>query len=147
MDIKTVINERYKETEIHVCKDRTDDEVKNIVETLHSMYDTILTGTDPVGNRCRIRPAEIFSFYAEAQHVVALGKDTRYTMNEKLYQLEKLLESLGFVRISKSEIVNFRKIKALDLGITGTIKVILRNGYETYTSRRNVARIKELLNQ
>ena len=145
MDIKTVINEKYKETELHVCKDRLDDEVRGIVDTLHSMYDAAFTGTDEVGNRCMLRPAEIFSFYAEGQHVIALGSDHRYTMNEKLYQLESLLETQGFVRISKSELVNFRKIKALDLGVTGTIKVILRNGYETYTSRRNVAKIKELL--
>lgn len=145
MDIKTVIHERYNETEIHVCKDHLDDEVRSIVDTLHSMYDTAFTGTDEVGNRCRLRPGEIFSFYAEGQHVIALGSDRRYTLNEKLYRLESQLESQGFVRISKSELVNFRKIKALDLGVTGTIKVILRNGYETYTSRRNVAKIKELL--
>lgn len=38
-----------------------------------------------------------------------------------------------------------KKIRSLDVSLTGTIKVIMKNGYETYTSRRNVAKLKELL--
>ena len=145
MNIKTIIHEKYPDTEIHVCKDRLDSEVHGIVDLLHTMFDTAFTGTDEAGNRCAVRPSEIYSFYAEGQRVIALGETKRYTLSEKLYQLEKMLEKAGFVRISKSEIVNFRKIKLLDLGMTGTIRVILKNGYETYASRRNVAKIREML--
>ena len=145
MDIKTIIHDKYPDTEIHVCKDRLDDEVRGIVDTLHTMFDTAFSGTDEVGNRCTIRPSEIYSFYAEGQHVIALGAEKRYTLSEKLYQLEEMLEKTGFVRISKSEIVNFRRIKSLDLGMTGTIRVTLKNGYETYASRRNVSKIREML--
>jgi DNA-binding LytR/AlgR family response regulator len=38
-----------------------------------------------------------------------------------------------------------KKIKSLDMSVTGTIRVIMKNDYETYVSRRNVARIKERL--
>ena len=88
---------------------------------------------------------EVYSFYSEGQRVIAMDKDKKYVIQRKLYELEEEYGSLYFVRISKSEIVNFRKIKSLDLSITGTIKVIMKNGYETYTSRRNVAKIKEML--
>ena len=40
---------------------------------------------------------------------------------------------------------NYKRIRSLDLGLTGTIRVIMKNGYETYSSRRNVAKLKELL--
>ena len=94
MDIKTIIHDKYPDTEIHVCKDRLDDEVRGIVDTLHTMFDTAFSGTDEVGNRCTIRPSEIYSFYAEGQRVIALGETKRYTLSEKLYQLEKMLENL-----------------------------------------------------
>ena len=145
MLIKTNIHERFKETELHVCKDTMDDEVRRIVGELHAMYDPSLSGTDEAGNRCMIRPADIVTFYAEKQKVFARDDQKKYTIQRTLTELEKELDTHGFVRISKSEIVNIRKIKSLDLSLTGTIRVIMKSGYETYTSRRNVAKLKELL--
>ncbi len=145
MLIKTNINDRYKETELHVCKDTMDEEVKRILGELHAMYDPSVAGTDERGNRCMIQPADIVTFYAEKQKVFAKDNEKTYTIPRTLSDMEKELESYGFVRISKSEIVNLRKIKSLDMSFTGTIRVIMKNGYETYTSRRNVAKLKELL--
>ena len=145
MKIKTNINEKYKETELHVCKDSLDDEVRQIVSELHAMYDPVLNGTDELGNKCIIPPGEVVSFYAEKQKVYAIDSKGKYSISLTLQELEKKFESLGFIRISKSEIVNLRRIRSLDMSVTGTIKVIMKNGYETYTSRRNVARLKEML--
>jgi len=145
MLIRTNINERYKETELHVCKDTMDDEVRRIMGELHAMYDPSLSGTDEAGNKCMIQPGDIVTFYAEKQKVFAKDAEKKYTIQRTLTELEKELESFGFVRISKSEIVNIRKIKSLDMSFTGTIRVIMKSGYETYTSRRNVAKLKELL--
>ena len=147
MQIKTNINERYRETELHVCKNILDDEVKKIVSELHAMYDPVLNGTDELGNRCVITPGDVVTFFAEKQKVYALDASKKYSIPQTLQELEKKLESYGFVRISKSEIVNMRRIKSLDMSVTGTIRVIMKNGYETYTSRRNVARLKEALQE
>lgn len=143
MQIKAIINEQYRETEIHVCKNRRDAEVHRIVDELHAMYDPAIAGTDEAGNRCMLRPGEIFSFYAEQQKVFALDSEKKYTVPKTLQELEQELTSYGFFRISKSEIVNLRRIKSLDLSATGTIRMIMKNGYETYVSRRNVAKLKE----
>lgn len=145
MQIKTIIDKKYKETEIHVLKDSLDDEVRNVVRELHGIFDETLTGTDERGNKCVLRPLDIVSFYAEGQRVFAIDDSGRYSVSSKLYELEEKYGKSGFVRISKSEVVNFKKIKSLDMSFTGTIKVIMKNGYETYTSRRNVAKIKEIL--
>ncbi|MBR1692487.1 MAG: LytTR family transcriptional regulator DNA-binding domain-containing protein [Lachnospiraceae bacterium] len=145
MLIKAEINEKYRDIEVHVCKNRLDDEARRVLGELHTMFGRALAGTDEKGNKCVLSPADIISFYSERQRVFALDSNGRYTVSKKLYELEEELDSSGFVRISKSEIVNFRKIKSLDLSVTGTVKVIMKNGYETYSSRRNVAKIKERL--
>jgi DNA-binding LytR/AlgR family response regulator len=92
-----------------------------------------------------LRRAEILSAYSEGQKVIVLTGDGRYSVQKKLYELEIELGDTDFIRISKSEIVNVRKIRSLDMSITGTIKLVLKTGYETYVSRRNVAKIKEKL--
>ena len=145
MHIRTVINEKYTETELHVCKDKADEEVRRIVGELHALYDPSLSGTDEVGNRCVLSPGELISFYAEKQKVYAMDHSRKYTVSKTLQDLEKEFEASGFVRISKSELVNIRKIKSLDMSVTGTIRVVMKNGYETYTSRRNVTKLKEIL--
>ena len=145
MQIKSEIHEKYKELEIHVCKDELNEEVREVMRNLHSFFDSSLTGTDELGNRCVLHPAELFSFYAEGQRVMAMDSSKKYVVSGKLYEYEKEYEAIGFIRISKSEIVNYRRIKSLDMSLTGTIKVIMKNGYETYTSRRNVTKLKKLL--
>ncbi|MCR5104122.1 MAG: LytTR family transcriptional regulator [Eubacterium sp.] len=145
MKIRAEINEKYSEMEVHVCNEEMSDEVKTVMGQLHSFFDTSLTGIDEVGNRCVIRPADIISFYSEGQKVMAMDTSKKYSISKKLYELEQEFESLCFVRISKSEIVNYKKIKSLDMSLTGTIKVVMKNGYETYTSRRNVKKLKELI--
>ena len=69
MQIKTIIDKKYKELEIHVLKDSLDDEVRNVVRELHGVFDESLTGTDERGNKCVLRPLDIVSFYAEGQRV------------------------------------------------------------------------------
>ncbi|MCR5824454.1 MAG: LytTR family transcriptional regulator [Lachnospiraceae bacterium] len=144
MLIKAEIDARYKETELHVCNNEKTEEVKDLLTELHSLYDMSLMGTDERGNRVKLSPRELVSFYAEGQRVYALGDKEKYAVPKKLYELEKELESVGFARISKSELLNIRRIKSMDLSLTGTIRIVMNTGYETYTSRRNVAKIKEM---
>lgn len=145
MQIRTILHENYKELELHVCKNVLDDEVKNMVTTLHDFLDNNISATDEKGNRVNLKPGDIISFFAANQRVYALDMDKQYTVSKKLYELEADLENACFTRISKSEIINYKKIKYLDMSMTGTIKLIMKNGYETFTSRRNVVKIKELL--
>ena len=146
MLIKTLIDPKYKEMELHICKDRLDDEVTRVAAELHGLFDESLKAVDERGNQRLLPLVSVYSFYAEGQKVFALDEKERYVVSKKLYVLEELYEN-HFVRISKSELVNVRKIKSLDLSLTGTIKVIMKSGYETYSSRRNVAKIRERITQ
>ena len=56
---------------------------------------------------------EIYTFYAEGQKVFARSREEKYTVNSKLYELEEQMDSALFVRISKSELVNIKKIKKM----------------------------------
>lgn len=145
MKILTETDNKYKEIELHVCNNALTDEVRAIVGELHEIYDYNIPGTDGIGNKRMIRRAEILSAYSEGQRVIVLTGDGRYVVQKKLYELETELGEANFIRISKSEIVNIHKIKSLDLSITGTIRLVMKTGYETYVSRRNVSKIKEKL--
>lgn len=147
MIINPEISSKYDVIEIHVCKNVSDAEVKSTLETLHTVFDKTIKAVDERGNVCTINPSEVISFYAEGQKVFALKEDGKYSVYMKLYELEEAFGDVFFARISKSELVNVKKIKSLDLSLIGTIRVIMKNGYETYTSRRNVTKLKNILKE
>ena len=69
-----------------------------------------------------------------------------YSVRLRLYELEERLDPRRFVRISNSEIVNLEKVTAVDLSLTGTIRMTLNGTVSAYVSRRYVKKIKETLN-
>ena len=89
--------------------------------------------------------AEILRGYGEEKGVKVQTTQGVYDLKERLYELESKLDRHTFVRISQSEIVNLRKVTALDLKLSGTIKMTLAGGTVCYVSRRYVKKIKEAL--
>lgn len=104
-----------------------------------------LLGFRDEGTAIPLPPETILRFYGEEKEVKAQTPDGVYTMRQRLYELEARLTGRRFVRISHSEIVNLDQVTALDLSLTGTIRMTLRGGVVTYVSRRYVKKIKEVL--
>lgn len=69
---------------------------------------------------------------------------TRFLLNKPLYELEKLLGS-DFVRISKSSIVNIRRLDHVKAGFYGTMELVTKSGLEDYISRSFRKSFKERL--
>lgn len=93
----------------------------------------------------RCPAADILRFYAEDKGVFAqLADGMVCSVRLRLYELEEQLDRHTFVRISHSEIVNLKRVTALDLSLSGTIKMTLAGGAAVcYASRRYVKKIKE----
>lgn len=98
------------------------------------------------GRAVPLDPGSVLRFYGEDKEVraQALGGEV-YTVRLRLYELEERLPRREFIRVSYSEIVNWKKVTALDLSLSGTIRVTLEGGVTTYVSRRYVKKIKEVL--
>ena len=89
--------------------------------------------------------SDILRFFADGKGVSCQTAGGVYAVRQRLYELEDGLEGTHFVRVSHSEIVNLDKISALDLSLTGTIRMTLEEGTAVYASRRYVKRIKAAL--
>jgi DNA-binding LytR/AlgR family response regulator len=58
---------------------------------------------------------------------------------------ETMLNPSWFLRISRYEIVNLRKVKYFDFSVSGSLYINLENGRETWASRRFIPAIKKRL--
>ena len=85
-------------------------------------------------------------YYIESvdKHTYVYTKGDCYESRERLYELEEKL-GLYFVRISKSMIVNLRKIRNVSAEPGGRMVAVLLNGERVIISRSYVKEIKRRL--
>ena len=120
-------------------------QVEELARRLEAMDDGTLPGFQ--GDRVfLLETASLTCLYAQDKGVFARdGAGQVYALRLRLYELEEKLDRHTFVRISHSEMLNLKKVTALDLKLSGTIRMTLADGTECYVSRRYVKKIKEAL--
>ncbi len=144
MKIKLIIDKKYTEPEIHICNEEKNKEIERLAQIVSDAVNTTITGY--AENGVELLSCEtIIRIYTENQKIYAATSNGTYRLHQRLFELEEILDSKRFIRISNSEIVNLRKIKRLDTSITGTIRMYLQGDNETFVSRRYVAKIKKVL--
>ena len=141
MGVKVELDPSLTEIEVTVRGPGASAELTALLARLDPPRLTVFRGTEAV----LLDPAEILRFYGEDKEVRAQTAEEVYTVRLRLYELEERLDRRVFVRVSHSEIINWKRVRALDLGLAGTIRVTLDGGLAVYVSRRYVKKIKEVL--
>lgn len=95
------------------------------------------------GQALRLPLEDILRFYTDGKGVRCQTAGGVFSVRQRLYELEKALAGTRFVRVSNSEILNLDRVTALDLSLTGTIRMTLEGGLAAYVSRRYVKKIKQ----
>ena len=144
MKLELHIDPSLPEVEVTVRAPARTPEVDALLERL-AVEDAQLLGFGPDGTAVPLDVEEVLRFYGEDKDVRAQTAEAVYTVRERLYELERRLAAKRFVRISHSEIVNLKRVTALDLSLTGTIRMTLTGGVTVYVSRRYVKKMKEVL--
>lgn len=92
-----------------------------------------------------IEPENLELVRTEGREVACYDKlKNRYVLNRPLYELETILGN-RFVRVSKSTIINIRRINHVGAGLNGTMELVMKNGIEDYISRSYRKSFKERL--
>lgn len=142
MKVTVRIDPGCGEPEVTVTAPVLTDEIRALAARLEG--DAPLIGWRE-GSAFPIREEALLRCYGEDKGVRAQTEDGVYDLRERLYELESRLDRHAFVRISQSEIVNLRRVTALDLTLSGTIRITLAGNTVCYVSRRYVKKIKEAL--
>lgn len=144
MDFEIKINEEYKVPKTLVFTDKMTEEVLRIKSFVLENSESLLIGF--LNEKIKIlNPAKIYRIYTEDSRVFAESIDEKYLVKKRIYQLEEILKSKKFVRISNSELINLNLVDSFDLSYSGTISVKMNNKSKTFVSRRYVKKIKETL--
>ncbi len=119
------------------------DEIQEIVSFVKSRQGQLSATRD--GQRFEVPVMDLF--YAESvdERVFLYTASDSYEIRMKLYELEDLLKSKSFLRISKSMIVNLMKISSVRPALNGRFSAVLKNEEEIIISRKYVPELKRIL--
>ena len=102
--------------------------------TVYDGYNAILLSMD-----------DIVRVFIKNRKVFVCALSGTYEARSSLQKLENMLAGSGFARVSRSEIVNLRRVEGFDLSVTGTIKLSFEDGSETFVARRRVRDIQDII--
>lgn len=144
MDIEIKIDENYEEPKIVIYTKQVDKNVSNIIDNIANANQKILKVYKDE-KMYILHQQDIESIYSEDGKIYVRCENEIYTIKNRLYELETLLDRRKFLRISNSEIVNFDKVKNIDFKILGTLIINFKSGNIAYASRRYIPKIKEFI--
>lgn len=147
IDIKVEIDPSLKESEVIIRTDQRTELIDQIVAAIErctiKKYPQIMTISGE--KKVLINQQEIVRVYTENRRVI-FSTDTRnYYSRLSLRKLEEQLDPAAFVRISRFEIINLRRVSGFDFSMEGTVQVHFDNGRFTWVSRRYVPIIQQTL--
>lgn len=148
-EIKIQIDPSCPEPVILIRTARRTQEVDNIIHAiennLNDEYPLIVCQRDNVTELLSQR--DITRVYVEARRVrICAGKEV-YESNKSLSFLEQQLNPDRFIRISRFEIANIRKIACFDFSTAGTVYIRFDDGSVTWAARRYVRAIQQALDR
>lgn len=134
-------NDMHKETEIHIKCGPIGAELQHIIDEIQTLMFSVPVSKD--GAISKLSPEEIFYFDSVDEKTFAYTHNNVYTCDYKLYEIEEKMGRFGFARISKSVIVNIRKIREIKPQLNGRFEAVLDNGERQVVNRHYVGDLKE----
>ena len=122
-----------------------DEQVKELMQKMADPFDSTFTVYDDKGSAIIIPLDKIYSISSNNRKLKVVTEDGVFEMRSSLQDIEQDLRSPSFIKISRYEIINLLKVKKFDFSVSGTLRIEMNNGMQTWASRRNISEIKKRL--
>ena len=147
VDIEIRIDPKCHDPVILIRTDQKTQAVENIVHAIEACTDSsypLIAGYRDSEMEL-LSQRDIIRVYVESRKVRICTDDGTYDSRKSLSGLETVLNTDRFVRISRFEIVNIRKIARFDFSMAGTVHIVFDDGSVTWVARRYVRAIQQAL--
>ena len=142
LKVELKISKEVKEPYAVIYSDSLTDEITSAVMYLENTG-KIITGEDN-GRIAVLQPSEIYIVRVENERTVIYGENKKFFSPKRLYQLEEQLGN-GFMKISKSSVINLSHIKCVEPSFKGMMSLVMKNGLKDWISRKYLPDFKKYL--
>ena len=147
LDVKLIIEEGWPKLTVYIKNSERNDDVEALIAAIQAFSDRKMPMIPAYfrDSLVMLPQRNIVRLYISNRKVMIETTERTYEVRKTLKDLEEVLDTTRFVRISQSETINLRKVKNFDFSATGTIGVELENGQSTFVARRRIKDVKEAL--
>ncbi|MFJ5717491.1 LytTR family DNA-binding domain-containing protein [Neobacillus sp. NPDC093127] len=139
------IDKAFKDTKITIEGPALDDNIQELIDFIHRREQQQFLIAKKGDMQHILKPVDIHYFHTEKEHVVAVTETDSFILKEKLYELEALIPSKKFIRLSNSVIANLNELSRFEASFNGTLCVYFKSGKKEYVSLTYVPVIKDAL--
>lgn len=143
MKISININENITETEIVINSRSLTPEIEKIITALRMLDSQITVSKD--GESYILDAAKIVYVESVDRRTFVYTEKDCFESKLKLYEIEEMLCSMGFLRISKACLVQLKYIRSLKAEINRKLRLTLENGEQIIVSRQYADELKQRL--
>lgn len=143
MKVNVVVEPDLEEEYVEIHVRQVTNEITRLSELMQDRS-RIITGTDEYERTVVIDESDIVTLHAEKKWCRIYTDVANYSCRKRLYEVENML-GVDFMRISKSIIVNLRKIESVEAVFNGMLLLRMNNGTKEYVSRTYLPKMKEYL--
>ena len=124
-----------------------DAQVEELMNRVRDPFVGSLAVVDPNGSTVLLPLERIASISSCNKRLKVVADDETYSLKASLQETERMLVPNMFLRISRYEIVNLRKVHRFDFTMSGTLRIEFDHGAETWASRRYIPAIRQRLKE
>ena len=144
MKVNLFVSRDIKEPYADIHTNELTDNVTKAISILESDESNDMLAVKKGSDIALLEFSEVFMFRVEDKQVKVYTENNEYQIKKPLYQVEETLTN-DFVRISKTTIVNLKKIERVAPSLRGMMFIQLKNGLKDNISRKYLPDFKNAL--
>lgn len=144
MKVNLFVSRDIEEPHADIHTNELTDNVTKAISILESDESSDMVAVKKGSDIALLQMDEIFMFRVEDKQVKVYTENNEYLIKKPLYQVEENLSS-DFVRISKTTIVNLKRIERVAPSLKGMMFIELKNGLKDNISRKYLPDFKQAL--
>jgi len=144
MKVNLFVSRDIEEPHADIHTNELTDNVTKAISILESDESSDMVVVKKGSDIALLQMDEIFMFRVEDKQVKVYTENNEYLIKKPLYQVEETLSS-DFVRISKTTVVNLKRIERVAPSLRGMMFIELKNGLKDNISRKYLPDFKQAL--
>ena len=144
MKVNLFLSKDVDEPYADIHTDQLTDNISKAISILESEEASDMLAVKKGSDITLLEFNDIYMFRVEDKQVNVYTENSNYLVKKPLYQIEEELDQ-SFIRISKTTIVNLKKIDRVAPSLKGMMFIQLKNGLKDNISRKYLPNFKEAL--
>lgn len=144
MKVNLFVSRDIEEPHADIHTNELTDNVTKAISILESEDSKEMIAVKKGSDIALLEFSEVFMLRVEDKQVKVYTEHNEYLIKKPLYQVEETL-NMDFVRISKTTIVNLKKIERVAPSLKGMMFIELKNGLKDNISRKYLPDFKNAL--